>query len=519
MRSSRRRLSASVAVLLVFAAVAAPSALAKPEEVAYQCDGDICLADPDTFNSVVNLTDNGYVSLDKDPVWSPNGKKVAFVGTNPKDEADRTQNIYVMEPGKGEASNIATQLTFYEGNVFGNDIESIAWSPDGTRIAFSRSPNYGAHDGVFEVASDGTTLAPLPLAADGYHPSWSPDGGKLVYATYSQLLYTVNSGGSGTQQMPGVEHAVEPTWSPDGLQIAYGQVTYVSSFLDLQIVAAPGSGASPVTVPIPYPEEPTQWIDAVWSPDGGRTTYRSTFENGSYGYIHAVGRFGGASTPLPKVQGVNMGQGSAPTWSPDGHRLAFEGYSPETGHDEIYVGNADGSGSVGSITLGTRDREPSWRPDPLVTPYVPVIQPSGGSVGSTGPSGQRKPKLVWFTKRAPIVASAPVHMMAVFCGAPDCGASVIGTSKASRAAGLPFRLAEISKKKPRRIVIGKGKLRLKEGKQKTLDMYLTKDGRALLEKQGKLTIEATVKVTSTGQPTVTSKKTIQVVLAKAKKGS
>ncbi len=522
MRLASRWFLALILIAVIGTAVAAPSAFAKAEEVAYTCDVDVCLADPDSFNSVVNLTDNGSKSYDEHPVWSPDGKKVAFVGGNPANE-DRTQNIYVMEPGKGEASNIALQLTFYTGNVYGNDINYLTWSPDGTRIAFSRTANYGAHAGVFEVASDGTTATPLMLAADGYHPSWAPDGGKVVYSAYSEQIYTVNADGSGTAPL-GVK-GQEPAWSPDGSQIAFGQVTYVSSFMDLHIVGG-GCGASPVVVPVPYPAEYTQWIDASWSPDGSRLSYRSTHDNG-YGYERIVGRYGGASHGMVQVQNVNMGGGRAASWSPNGQRLTFDGYSSETTGREVYVGNEDGSGSVTAITTGGKNSEPSWRSDRLVTPYVPVIcrtvPPAGsGNAGAgTGgkvPGAQRKPKLVWFTKRIPITASAPIHMMSVACGAPDCGASTRGSSsKAAAPAGIRPRAATSVKAKPKPVLVGSGKLKLHEGQTKPLLMYLNKAGKELLKQQGKLDIQATVTVTSTGQAAVTAKKTIHVVLAGKKK--
>jgi Tol biopolymer transport system component len=519
MRSAPRKLSLVLALVLALAAVTAPSALAKDEEVAYSCDADICLADPDSFNSVVNLSNNGTKSLDEHPVWSPDGTKVAFVGTNPTNEADRTQNIYVMQPGKGEASNIALQLTFYTGNVYGNDIDSIVWSRDGTRVAYSRTANYGAHAGVFVVASDGTTATPVTIAADGYHPSWAPDGGKITYASYAEQIYTTNADGSGTVPLAAAGgKGIEPAWSPDGSQIAFGRVAYASTFVDLHIVSA-GCGASPVVVPIPYPSEYSQWVDAAWSPDGGTVSYRSTHENG-YGYERVVGRYGGESHGLVKVQKVNMGGGRAASWSPNGQRLTFDGY--DGAGREVYVGNVDGSGSVTPITSGGKNSEPSWRPDRLVTPYVPVIcktitPPVPGSTPAPGPGGQRAPKLVWFTKRIPITAGQPIHVLSVFCGAPDCGANSTGHAKAV-APKRNFRPATTSKgKKPKPIVVGKGSLRLLEGQTKTLFMRLNKAGKALLEKQGKLDIQTTVTITPAGQPPVTAKKTIHVVLVKKKK--
>lgn len=74
-----------------------------------------------------------------------------------------------------------------------------------------------------------------------------------------------------------------------------------------------------------------------------------------------------------------------------------------------------------------------------------------------------------------------------------------------------------SKKKPKLTLVGSGKLKLHEGQTKPLLMYLNKAGKELLKQQGKLDIQATVTVTSTGQAPVTSKKTIHVVLAGKKK--
>ena len=52
---------------------------------------------------------------------------------------------------------------------------------------------------------------------------------------------------------------------------------------------------------------------------------------------------------------------SAPSWSADSTKLAFS--SDETGNQDIYVMNADGTGRVKLTDREAKDMEPSWSPD------------------------------------------------------------------------------------------------------------------------------------------------------------
>ena len=184
------------AVVLLFAATPAFAA----NEIAYQCDTDVCLLDPANPGAVTNLTDNGSTSYDEKPIWSPDGKKVAFVSDFTK-SGHGEKNVFVMEPGAAEqAVNLAIQITPYSSGA--KAIDELAWSPDGSRIAYTRGNNAG-DDSVWVVNADGTTTFPLEIGGSGAkrHPTWSPDSSKIAYAVVKnapeQIYVAPSTGGIG----------------------------------------------------------------------------------------------------------------------------------------------------------------------------------------------------------------------------------------------------------------------------------------------------------------------------------
>lgn len=510
MRLSGSRIVVAFATLFAALATIAPAALAKPNEIAYRCEPDICLIDPDNPSAITNLTDNGTKAYEEEPVWSPSGDRVAFVSH----ELGKDQNIFVMRPdAAGEAVNLATQLTHYGEN---GSISELVWSPDGTKLAYERDQS--AFRQIFVVAADGSTLTPLTIASPGEHPTWAPDGGKIAFSKGSEQVYTTNADGSNAIAPVANALGHDPTWSPDGTFIAYDHKNaQLGGWYDVNVANV--AGGAPAVLPANF----AQWTFATWSPNGAKLAYRSTAESAvtheNEGFIRIANRDGSENILLPPKDAVNV-YNHVPSWSPDGARVTFEGFShpPLPNGTDVYVQSTNGATQMQAITSGGDNFEPDWRPDPLRTPLVPVITPSGGSAGS--PPGGRTPKVVWFTKRIPITAGAPIHMMIVGCNAPRCSIGATGASGPSRAVGPPPtvpRLARAAKKKPALVVVGRGKLNLTEGQTKTLDMYLNKAGKELLKRQGKLDIQATVTIVSTGQAPVTSKKTLHVVLLKPKK--
>ena len=101
---------------------------------------------------------------------------------------------------------------------FGEDASPVAdpaaWSPDGTKIAFTRtSPNRE----IYVMSADGTGQANLTnhAAADD-SPSWSPDGTAIAFDSDRDgnlEIYVMNADGTGPVRLtnsPGLD--IEPAW-------------------------------------------------------------------------------------------------------------------------------------------------------------------------------------------------------------------------------------------------------------------------------------------------------------------
>ena len=189
-----------------------------------------------------------------DPAYSPDGAQISFdEDSGPGQPA--VHGIFVANRDGSGAHRLTTALAGKDAY----DTES-QWSPDGTRIAFTRVKST-KEAAIFTVKTDGTDLKQLtPYKLDAASPDWSPDGTKIAFNGYwdqhpgkSANVYTVNPDGTGmtaiTHHRGGKTHSFRPSWAPDGTKMVIARFVPKGKRgrLDLYIINPDGSGAKRLT--------------------------------------------------------------------------------------------------------------------------------------------------------------------------------------------------------------------------------------------------------------------------------
>jgi len=184
--------------------------------IAFETGGDIGLMDTGGF-VVEKLTLQVETRPNIQPVWSPDGSRIAFAGAG-----DEGFDLYVMD---ADGSDLM-QLTDTPG-----DEDQPAWSPDGTRIAFFfddlGEPNF--RSGVGIVGAEGGEWTALVTRDDeyAYRPAWSPDGTRIAFWNTTegrQDLSVMEADGGNVIKLhrESTRVALGPiSWTPDGKRLVF----------------------------------------------------------------------------------------------------------------------------------------------------------------------------------------------------------------------------------------------------------------------------------------------------------
>jgi dipeptidyl aminopeptidase/acylaminoacyl peptidase len=293
---------------------------------------------------------------------SPDGGTVAWVEALPAKKGNSPHTaIYLTD--RAAPDRAPRRVTAGDG-ITAHDEHSVAWSPDGSRLAFLSDKDNAGQLQVYVATTDGGAARKLTnLKGYAAGPRWSPDGRRLA------VLLTESAGGP-----------VGPT------QPATPEVGVIEEHVHEQRLTLidPESGrARPVSPADLYVYE------YDWSPDGKELVFIGAHGSGDNNwYIARLYTLEADSGRLTELLKPDM-QIANPRWSPDGRTIAFIGglMSDEgaTGGDVFTIPAA--GGRPRNVTPGLKASASwlAWRPDGRL--LITELVDGGSGVATVDPAG------------------------------------------------------------------------------------------------------------------------------------
>lgn len=253
----------------------------------------------------------------------------------------------------GESSAIIVSIALPHGGPrtlwtcpqrdFCGSLTSVAWTPDGRRLAFTLDQMGGTSTFV------GLHLIDLATGRDIRVPAVpaGPAGLRMLRRMAAVRTF-------------GCVNPIQLAWSPDGARLAYTCESTRTIWRRSAVYTIRPDGTDRRRLPTRVPN--AAW--AAWSPDGAHIAFATAprrdtpiWTDTRQPRIHVH-----SSIVVMRLDGsdrrVVAPDGTAPTWSPDGRRIAYAG---RCGIEVVHL--RDQPATVSCVAPGLRDGVPAWAPD------------------------------------------------------------------------------------------------------------------------------------------------------------
>jgi eukaryotic-like serine/threonine-protein kinase len=238
-----------------------------------------------------------------------------MISEYPLASEDEKNLFFVGATRRGELVRFDLQKRSFVQYLTGLSAEAVAFSKDGSRIAYVTLPE----GNIWQSKSDGSdrhqlTFPPMEVG----QPRWSPDGKKIAFEGGEpgrvRKIYIISAeGGNPEQVTQSDKDDIDPSWSPNGDSIVFGgsyQLVTTSKQHPIQILNLKNSELTTLA-------DSGRYFSPRWSPDG-RTIAAIEGDSG------ALALYDFAKQNWEKLTSIKS---AFPIWSQDGRCIYFSDLS------------------------------------------------------------------------------------------------------------------------------------------------------------------------------------------------